>query len=263
MAGRLPKVVCSGSDLKEGVVPPMSASIEARPPIPDRHLDAPSGHPDAPVIRILIADPHEVIRRGLRQLIERHDGWQVCAEAATGADALAQASRLRPDIAILDLSPPTSAAVDAVREIHKATPDTELLIFSMHEGEEMLPGMIDAGVHGYVTKSDPTSELESAIAALAAHKRYFTASISETVRSAFLKAVARTPDAGASHALSAREREITQLLAEGRSNREVASCLGISPKTVETHRAAIMRKLGIGSIAELVHYAIRNQMISP
>jgi DNA-binding NarL/FixJ family response regulator len=257
-------VVWYGDDPNHAPVPPMSARMEEHVPrraSAERFDDAVEGGGRA--VRILIADGHEVIRRGLRQLIERHDGWEVCAESATGAEAVAHATRLQPDIAILDVGTPTSAGIDAVREIHQAAPDTELLIFSMHEGEEMLRGLIHAGVHGYVAKSDPTSELETAIAALAVHRRHFTASISGTVRSAFLKAVADAPDGTASHPLSAREREITQLLAEGHNNREVGSCLGISPKTVETHRAAIMRKLGLGSIAELVHYAIRNKLISP
>jgi DNA-binding NarL/FixJ family response regulator len=212
---------------------------------------------DRASLRILIADDHEVIRRGLRQLIEHQAGWEVCGEAATGAAALAQATAQRPDIAILDVSMPESTGLALTRDIHAASPDTELLIFTMNESDEMVRALIDAGARGYVVKSDPMSELVAAIESLATHKPYVTPTISQTVRAAFL-------DTG-SHAapLSARERQVAQMLADGRSNKEVATALQISPKTVESHRAAIMKKLGLSSIVELVRYAVRNKMISP
>ena len=213
------------------------------------------------MVRVLIADDHDVIRRGLRRLIEGHAGWEVCGEAANASAALEQAAIQQPDVAILDVSMPGESGIDLARELRITAPDTELLIFTMNESDEMVCASIDAGARGYVVKSDPTSEVVAAIQALADHKPHFTTTISEAVRKALSDGGAMSGDP--SQALSAREREITRLLAEGKTNKDVADLLQISPKTVDTHRAAIMRKLELKSVVELVHYAIRNKMISP
>jgi DNA-binding NarL/FixJ family response regulator len=215
------------------------------------------------MLRLLLADDHDVVRRGLRDMLEEHEGWQVCGEASTGREAVDLAIRCRPDIALLDLSMPELNGLEATRQIRKEAPGTEVLIFSMHETEQMVREVLFAGARGYVLKSDAAQHLISAVEALAQHKPFFTSRISETVLAGFLKAGRDSSEQAVATTLTPREREIVQLLAEGKSNREVADALVISIKTVETHRAATMRKLGISSIVELVHYAVRNHLIAP
>ena len=214
-------------------------------------------------LRILLADDHEVIRRGLRQLIERRAGWEVCGEATTGEQTVKLAGALKPGIVILDLSMPGFSSIEITRLLRTTLPNTEVLIFTMQEGEEMMRELIGAGARSYVLKSDPTSHIVAAIEALASHRPFFTAKISETLRDAFQKTIDGTMGKSSPSLLSSREREIIQLLAEGESNKEVSKHLGISVKTVETHRATIMRKLEINSVVELVHYAVRNKIILP
>ena len=215
------------------------------------------------MVRVLIGDDHEVIRRGLRQMIERRSGWSVCGEAASGAEVERLTAELAPDVVILDVSMPGTDSVEVTRRMRAAHPATEILIFTMHEGEEMIRALIGAGARGYLLKSDPTTQVYAALEALAEHKPYFTPKVSEALREAFLKTIPEGGGKTPATLLSAREREIIQLLAESRSNKEVATKLGISVKTVETHRATIMRKLGVSSVVELVHYAVRNKIISP
>jgi len=217
----------------------------------------------APMVRVLIGDDHEVIRRGLRQMIERRSGWSVCGEAASGVEVQRLAAELKPDVVILDVSMPGTDSVEVTRKLRAALPATEILIFTMHEGEEMIRALIGAGARGYLLKSDSTSQVYAAIESLVEHKPYFTAKVSEALREAFLKTIPSEGGKSPAALLSAREREIIQLLAESKSNKEVAAKLGISVKTVETHRATIMRKLGVSSVVELVHYAVRNKIISP
>ncbi len=210
-------------------------------------------------LTILIADDHEAVRQGLRQLISNHQGWVVCKETDTLQQTLEAVSELQPNIMILDLSI-IEGVGDAVHKIRTASPHTELLVFTMHEGEERFRSLIAAGVRGYVFKSDSAKEVEAAIAALAQHKPYFTGRISEEL----IDALASTEHTNRQQRplLSPRERQIIQLLAEGSSNKEIAIALRISVKTVETHRASLMKKLGVSSVVELVHYAIRNGIVS-
>ena len=214
-------------------------------------------------VRVLIGDDHEVIRRGLRQMIERRGGWAVCGEAASGAEVERLAAELAPDVVVLDVSMPATDSVEVTRRLRKAHPATEVLVFTMHEGEELIRALIGAGARGYLLKSDPTTQVYAALESLAEHKPYFTPKVSEALREAFLKTIPDDSGKAPASLLSGREREIIQLLAESRSNKEVATKLGISVKTVETHRATIMRKLGVSSVVELVHYAVRNKIISP
>jgi DNA-binding NarL/FixJ family response regulator len=215
------------------------------------------------MVRVLLADDHEVIRRGLRAMIERRSGWTVCGEASSGTEALERTRALRPDVLMLDVSMPGTSSVEVTRTLRSELPDTEILIVTMHESEEMLRTLIGAGARGYLLKSDPTSQVYAAIEALVQHKPYFTAKVSEALREAFLRSISSAATKAPAALLSGREREIIQLLAEGKSNKEVAATLDISVKTVETHRATIMRKLGVNSIVELVHYAVRNKFIAP
>lgn len=215
------------------------------------------------MLRILLADDHDVVRCGLRDIINEQSGWEVCAEATNGREALEQARLTRPDVAVLDLTMPELNGLDATRQIRKELPSTEVLIFTMHESEQLIRDVLAAGARGYVLKTDAGRSLVTAVEALSHHHPFFTARVSETLLDAYLKTAAR-PDADSIFSLlTDREREIVQMLAEGKSNKEVATTLLISVKTVETHRAAIMRKLNINSIVELVHYAIRNQLVAP
>lgn len=215
-----------------------------------------------PGVRILIADDHEMIRHGLRRMIEKREGWQVCGEAANGHEAVELAKKLMPNVIILDLTMPELNGLEATAQIKKILPSAEIMIFSMHESSELTHRVLEAGARGYLLKSDMGKHVISAVEALAEHKVYFTWSVSKTMLDAYLRdgnpvtdKVERFND------LTPREREIMQLLGEGHSNKAVSGRLGISIKTVETHRAAIMRKLSINSFAHLVRYTIRNRMI--
>lgn len=213
------------------------------------------------MVRILIADDHDVVRRGLRDQLSQHDGWEVCGEATNGREAVKMALKLAPDVAVLDLSMPELNGLEATRQIRHDLPHTEVLIFTMHESEQLIREVLSAGARGYVLKSDAGRQLISAVEALAHHKPFFTAKVSEALLDAFLKSDSKADDGSAFRTLTGREREVVQMLAEGKSNKEIATRLFISVKTVETHRATVMRKLEINSIVELVHYAIRNQLV--
>jgi len=209
-----------------------------------------------PPLRILIADDHSVVRTGLRTLLESHSGWQVCAEAADGREAVDKATKLKPEIAVLDIGMPVLNGVEATRRIHASSPHTEILILTMHESDDLVVQVVEAGARGYILKDDADRVLIAAVDALRQHKHYFSTRVSNAVDSP------DHPHSGRSR-LTAREREILQLLAEGKSNKEVASLLGIAVNTAEAHRANIMLKLDFHSLAELVLYAIRNQIINP
>ena len=212
--------------------------------------------------RILLADDHDIIRRGLKELLETHAGWEVVGEASSGRQAVELAVKLHPDIAILDLTMPELNGLEATRQIKKALPKTAVLIFTMHENENLIRDVLTAGALGYVLKSDAARHLTNAVEALIQHKPFFSAKVSEAVLDGYLKA-GREESSTTTEPLTPREREIVQLLAEGKSNKEVADTLGISTKTIETHRATIMRKLELKSFAEMVRYAIRNNIIQP
>ncbi|HEY6802328.1 MAG TPA: response regulator transcription factor [Pyrinomonadaceae bacterium] len=213
------------------------------------------------MLRILLADDHDVVRRGLREQITTHEGWEVCGEASDGREAVKLASKLMPDVAVIDLSMPELNGLEATRQIRKESPRTEILIFTMHETEHLIREVLSAGARGYVLKSDNGRHLITAVEALSHRKPFFTARVSETLLDTFLKVDAKPDENSVFRTLTDREREIVQLLAEGQSNKEIAYKLSISVKTVETHRATVMRKLDINSIVELVHYAIRNQLV--
>jgi DNA-binding NarL/FixJ family response regulator len=212
-------------------------------------------------VRILLADDHELIRRGLRELLEAHPGYEVCGEAFDGRDAVEKVKQLRPDIVSLDVSMPVLNGLEATRQILKIAPNTEILVLTVHESEQIVRDVLDAGARGYLLKSDAGRDFVAAIESLKQHRPFFTGKVGTMVLEGFLSA-AREPAAGAGP-LSSREREIVQLLAEGKSNKEVATILGISVKTAETHRNRIMHKLKLSSISELVHYAVRNGIIEP
>jgi len=215
-------------------------------------------------LRILVADDHDLMRRGLKSLLESHPGWSICAEAHTGREAVAKAEELKPDIVILDITMPELNGVEAARRILKASPNTEILVLSVHYSDQLIRDILDAGVRGYIVKSDSDRDLVIAVEALANHKPFFTPRATELILSNFNNkgGSSEMPEV-IGERLTSREREIVQLLSEGKSSKEVASILSISVKTAETHRANIMRKLEIHSVSELVRYAVRNQIIEP
>lgn len=213
------------------------------------------------MVRILVADDHDVVRRGLREQLSSHDGWEICGEARNGREAVQMALKLSPDVAVIDLSMPELNGLEATRQIRRELPRTEVLIFTMHETEQLIREVLSAGARGYVLKSDAGRHLTSAVEALSHRRPFFTEKVSEALLDAFLNSNSRKDEGSAFRTLTDREREIVQMLAEGRSNKEIAAKLSISIKTVETHRATVMRKLDISSIVELVHYAIRNQLV--
>jgi DNA-binding NarL/FixJ family response regulator len=215
------------------------------------------------LLRILIADDHDVVRSGLRHLLEEHPGWEVCGEALTGREAVEMAQRLVPHLAILDLTMPELNGLEATRQIKKAMPSIEVLVFTMHESERLMREVLSAGARGYLLKSDAARHLVLAVETLAQHKPFFTSKVSETMLEVFLRGAKNSQGSSVADPLTSREREIVQLLAEGNSNKKIATRLDISIKTVETHRASIMRKLGVNSIAEIVRYAIRNGLTLP
>ncbi len=209
-----------------------------------------------------MADDHEVVRHGARLLIEREPGWSVVGEAKNGREAAALVAELQPDVAVLDINMPELNGLDATRVIKRETPGTEVLVFTGIENEQLVHNVFEAGARSYILKTGMSQHLISAIEAAARHKTYFTTQISEIVFARYLHGKKTPPaETEGSGRLTAREREIVQLLAEGKSNKEVASNLGISVKTAETHRAAVMRKLGFQAFSDLVRYAIRNHII--
>ena len=213
-------------------------------------------------VRILVADDHQVVRTGLRTLLESKAGWKVCGEATQGREAVQKVAELKPDVAVLDIAMPILNGVEATRQIRKLSPATAILILSMHDSELLVQEVLEAGARGYILKDDADRNLIAAVEALSRQKTYLSPRVAE----AFAK---RGSPGTASSALerpsrsrlTPREREVVQLLAEGKSNKEVAQFLGISVKTAETHRANIMLKLNFHSVTELVRYAVRNKII--
>jgi DNA-binding NarL/FixJ family response regulator len=209
--------------------------------------------------RILIADDHDVVRAGLRAIIEAQLHWRVVAEADNGKEAVLQAIRTKPDIAIVDYALPVMNGVEVMREIRARLPETEVLAFTMHESDALVYQLLEAGARSFILKSEASRYLVAAIESLAAHRPYFVGRQSERLVEAFLK----SRESPAVNVLSPRERTVVQLIAEGHGNKEIASILNLSIKTIETHRATAMRKLAVTSTAALVRYAVRNKLVEP
>jgi two-component system, NarL family, response regulator NreC len=215
-------------------------------------------------LRILIADDHDVVRQGAQAVIERELGWEICGFATNGREAVARAVELKPDIVILDMTMPRLNGLDAAIQIKRQVPGTEILMFTAHESDDLIRQAFEAGIKSFVAKTEAHQLLVEAIGSLARHRPYFTAKVSDILFSSILNRTARRRDeAESGQRLTAREREVVQLIAEGKSNKEVADAFGISVRTVETHRAGILRKLNLDSVAGLVRYAIRNKIIEP
>lgn len=208
--------------------------------------------------RILIADDHDIIRRGVRTLLETRADLRVVVEASSGREALEAARDSSPDIAIIDYSLPELNGRDLTFKLRKMLPRLEVLIFTMHDQEEMIRDVLQAGARGFVLKSDTERHLFAAIDALAAHRPYFSGAISETLLTQYLRGNPQTTISTLTH----REREVVQLIAEGKINKQVAQILGISVKTVETHRSLLMERLNLHDVAGLVRYAIRVGLVT-
>jgi DNA-binding NarL/FixJ family response regulator len=210
-------------------------------------------------VKIIIADDHAIVRRGLRMLLEAQPGWEVCCEADNGQTAVDLVLAGQPDIAILDYSLPGLNGLEATRQIRLASPTTEVLLYTMHHNEDLIRDVLKAGARGYVLKTEDDGEIVNAVKALLRKKPYFSPQVAETLLDDFLSGGKVT----ASDTLSPREREVIQLVAEGQTNKAIADRWAVSVKTVETHRTAAMRKLNLRSGVELALYAVRNKLIEP
>lgn len=211
----------------------------------------------APSLRILVADDHDFIRQGTCAVLERQPGWEVCGLAANGREAVTQARQLKPDIVVMDMTMPGLNGLDAAVQIKRQLPDTEIVLLSAHQSEEVIRSAFKAGVKSFIFKTEAHHLLVESVQALARHQVFLTPKVSEVL----LSEVIDSGQAKGGKRLSAREREIVQLIAEGKTNNEVADVLGIAVRTAENHRASIMRKLDADSVASLVRYAIRNNLI--
>jgi DNA-binding NarL/FixJ family response regulator len=215
-------------------------------------------------MKILVADDHDIIRRGLKDLLSARAGWEVCAEAKTGREAVRLAEETKPDIIVMDVSMPELNGLEAARRIRKALPSAEILILTMHFSDQLVRDIIETGARGYIVKSDADRDLVSAVEALAARRTFFTPKAAEMMVNGLSGRMSGPGTTTVRKSrITSREREIVQLLAEGKSSKEVAVALNISVKTAETHRSNIMRKLNLHSVSELVLYAIKNQLVVP
>lgn len=211
-------------------------------------------------LRILVADDHALIRQGLRAVISARNDWELCGEACDGRQAVELALSLRPDIVVMDLTMPLLNGLDAARRIRAELPRTQVLILTMHQSETLTEEALAAGARGYLFKNDAPDLLPQAIEALRMGRGFFTPKVTDVVMDSLTGSrTAGTPRPR----LTPRERELVQLLAEGKSNKEAADALGISPNTVETHRRNVMSKLKLRSASELVRYAVRNNIVEP
>jgi DNA-binding NarL/FixJ family response regulator len=205
--------------------------------------------------RILIADDHDVVRRGLRDILQDRPGWEVVAEAGNGQDAISATLKHKPDIAIVDYALPLLNGIEVTRQIRARIPQTQVLIFTMHDSEMLLQQALQAGARGFLLKSDADDLLIAAVHALTQHKPFFTGRVSEKLLQSFL--VKTDPIS----VLTPREQSVVQLIAEGKTNKEMGQVLSLSTKTIESHRASAMRKLNMTTTAELIRYAIRNKLV--
>ena len=213
-------------------------------------------------LRLLIADDHEIFRAGVRCLLEDQPGWEVVAEAANGREAVGKAAKMRPDVALLDIGMPVLNGLEAAYQIARSGLRTRILMLTVHDSDAMIHKVLTCGARGYVFKTDAARDLINAVKAVESDTTFFTAKVAEALLNGFKRNASGANSAeSASGRLTARQLEITQLLAEGRSTKEVATLLDLSVKTAETHRANIMRRLSCHSAAELVRYALRNQII--
>jgi DNA-binding NarL/FixJ family response regulator len=214
-------------------------------------------------LRILIADDHELVRRGLVALLQAHEGWEICGEATDGREAVEKAKQLKPDVVILDVGMPNLNGLAATRQLSRQDPHCKIIVLTITDTDQIVQEALDAGARGFVLKSDAARDLVSAVEALQRNRMFLTPRVNDMVLAGFLDRGHRASPGEPPELpkLTPREGEVIQLLAEGKSSKEVASLLNLSTKTAETHRSNIMRKLGFHSIRDLVVYAVKNNII--
>jgi DNA-binding NarL/FixJ family response regulator len=215
------------------------------------------------MLRILIADDHDVARRGIRAMLESHEGWQVCGEAKDGREAVELASAMKPDLILLDIGMPNLNGLEATRQILTTSPEAVILILTMHDTDQVVQEVLRAGARGFLLKSDAGRDLMAAVEALENHRTFFTTKVSRMVLDGYLnpQREGHEEKPAVDNLLTSREREVIQLLAEGKTSKEVAVALKLSVKTAETHRTNLMRKLDLHSVADLTRYAVRNGIV--
>ena len=214
------------------------------------------------LLRILVADDHEVVRRGLCVLLRSQPEWEVCGEASDGREAVEKVLALNPEVVILDIAMPNLNGLEAARQILKTNPQVKILVLTLHDSDQVVQEVLNTGARGFLLKSDAARELVIAVEALRQNKTYFTPKVAAMILEGFLQREnGSAPGPPARVLLTPREREVVQLLAEGKSSKEVAVALGLSVKTAETHRSNIMRKLDLHSVSDLVLYAVRNNIV--
>ncbi|OFW15487.1 MAG: DNA-binding response regulator [Acidobacteria bacterium RIFCSPLOWO2_12_FULL_67_14] len=212
-------------------------------------------------VRILLADDHTVVRQGLRKILEESPDWEVVAEAGDGREAVRQAEELKPDVAIIDIAMPLLNGIEATRQIVKRSPSTRVLVLTMHSDEAYVNQILQAGATGYLLKDSADVDLIQAVTAVSKGESFFSPGVARLMLDDYVRQLADKGVSDRYETLSEREREIFQLIAEGKANKEIAALLSISPSTVETHRARIMEKLDLHSAAEIVLYAVRRGVI--
>jgi DNA-binding NarL/FixJ family response regulator len=213
-------------------------------------------------LSILLGDDHTMVRQGLRKILEEHEDWHVVAEVSNGRDAVAKALALRPDVVIMDIGMPLLNGIEATRQITRKAPDVRVLILSMHADEAYITRSFQAGASGYLLKDSADVDLVNGVEAVAAGKSFFSPAVARVMLDDYVRQISSKGLADRYEALSEREREVFQLVAEGHSNKEIAELLSVSPATVETHRAHVLQKLDLHNTAELVLYAVRHGVIS-
>ncbi len=213
-------------------------------------------------IRILIADDHDIVRTGLRSLLERQDDIEIVGEAADGRQVVRMAEELNPSIIVMDIAMPQLNGIDAAGQILRHDPEIKIMILSMYADEEFLVRALTAGVKGYLLKDSVQADLLRAVRAVATGRSFFSPAIAQTLAEDYIRQLQHKGLEDSFDLLTEREREILQLLAEGKSNKEVAAVLNVSPYTVETHRTHLMQKLNLHNTAEIVLYAVRKKIVA-
>lgn len=213
-------------------------------------------------LRIVLVDDHVLVRDGLRKILESRHGWQVVGEAGDGREAVRRVTELKPDVVVLDLAMPHLSGIEAIQQIARRVASVRILVLSMHAEEVYVTRALRAGAHGYLLKDSAATDLLSAVTAVAEGKSFFSPAVSRVMLNDYVRQLADRGVMDRYDTLSEREREVFQLIAEGRPNKEIATLLGISPATVETHRARVMEKLELHSGVEIALYAVRKGIIA-